>query len=169
MKRLFFALWPSDPTRKVVDQFNQALKVRDLKIVKADNLHVTLVFLGNVDAQTEQVIRLKASGISAQPFIQNFNQLAFWHKPRILCLLSQTVDLQLLVLVDALTQIAKQCAIKIEDRPYQPHITLARKAQALIDIKAPAIQWSADSFYLVESCSTSEGVQYRVVQRWELE
>ncbi|MDF1583291.1 MAG: RNA 2',3'-cyclic phosphodiesterase [Methyloprofundus sp.] len=169
MRRLFFALWPSDRVRKAVGQFNQTLKARDLKTVKADNLHVTLVFLGNVDAQTEQIIRQKANDISAQPFMLNFTQLAYWHKPRILCLLSQTVDPQLLVLVDALTQIAKQCAIKMEHRPYQPHITLARKAQALINAEAPAIQWSADFFCLVESCSTSEGVQYRVVQRWELE
>ncbi len=44
MKRLFFALWPSVATRKAVDKFNQTLKVPGLKTVKADNLHVTLVF-----------------------------------------------------------------------------------------------------------------------------
>jgi len=169
VKRLFFALWPSDATRKTVGQFSQTLKARDLKTVKSDNLHVTLVFLGNVDAQTEQVIRQKASSISAQPFMLNFNQLAFWHKPRVLCLLSQVVAPQLSVLVDALTQIAEQCAIKVEDRPYQPHITLARKAQALINANVPNIQWYARSFCLVESCSTSDGVQYRVVQQWALE
>jgi 2'-5' RNA ligase len=169
VRRLFFAFWPSDATRKTVGQFSQTLKARDLKIVKANNLHVTLVFLGNVDAQTERVIRQKASSISAQPFMLNFNQLAFWHKPRILCLLSRAVDPQLLVLVDALTEIAEQSAIKIEDRPYQPHITLARKAKALINANAPAIQWYVGSFCLVESCSTLEGVQYQVVQQWELE
>jgi len=169
VRRLFFALWPSDATRKSVGQFSQTIKTRDLKIVKADNLHVTLVFLGNVDVQTERVIRQKASSIRAQPFMLNFNQLAFWHKPRVLCLLSQTVDPQLLVLVDALTEVAEQCTIKIEDRPYQPHITLARKAQALINANVPDIQWYARSFCLVESCSTLEGVQYRVVQQWELE
>lgn len=169
MKRLFFALWPSEETRKAVDQFNQTLKADGLKRVKADNLHVTLVFLGHVEAQTERVIRQQANSISAQSFMLNFNQLAFWHKPRVLCLLSQTVDKPLLVLVDALTQIAEQCAIRIEDRPYQPHITLARKAQALINAETPAIQWYAGSFCLVESCSTPEGVQYQVVQRWELE
>jgi len=152
-----------------VTQVNQALKSRNLKAVKADNLHVTLVFLGNVGAHTEQVIRQKVNSISAQPFMLNFNQLVFWHKPRVLCLLSQAVDLQLSVLVDALTQIAEQCAIKVEDRPYQPHITLARKAQASIKIDVPDIQWYARSFCLVESCSASEGVQYRVVQQWGLE
>jgi len=169
VRRLFFALWPSDATRKSVGQFSQRIKARDLKIVKADNLHVTLVFLGNVDAQTERVIRQKASSIRAQAFILNFNQLAFWHKPRVLCLLSQLVDPQLLVLVGALMQIAEQSTIKIEDRPYRPHITLVRKAQVLVNANVPAIQWYAGSFCLVESCSTPEGVQYRVVQQWMLE
>jgi len=87
VRRLFFALWPSEQVRKAVDQLNQTLKARELKTVKADNLHVTLVFLANVDAQTEQIIRQKANDISAQPFMLNFTQLAYWHKPRILCLL----------------------------------------------------------------------------------
>jgi 2'-5' RNA ligase len=81
--------------------------------------------------------------ISAQQFMLNFNQLAFWHKPRILCLLSQTIEPQLLSLVDALTQVAEQCAIKVEDRPYQPHITLARKAQELINTNVLGIEWYA--------------------------
>lgn len=169
MKRLFFALWPSVATRKAVDKFNQTLKVPGLKTVKADNLHVTLVFLGNVDRQTERLIKRKVSGISAQQFMLNFNQLAFWHKPRILCLLSQTIEPQLLSLVDALTQVAEQCAIKVEDRPYQPHITLARKAQELINTNVLGIEWYAHSFCLVESCHTTEGVQYRVVRQWKLE
>jgi 2'-5' RNA ligase len=65
VKRLFFALWPSVATRKAVDKFNQTLKVPGLKTVKADNLHVTLVFLGNVDRQTERLI--KQSDITFTP------------------------------------------------------------------------------------------------------
>jgi len=156
MKRLFFALWPSGTTRKAVDNFNQTLKAIGLKIVKADNLHVTLVFLGNVDGQTERLIKRKVSRICAESFMLNFNQLTLWHKPRILCLLSQAVDPRLLGLVSALRQIAKQCAIKVEDRPYQPHITLARKAQEFINVNDLNFKWCVHSFCLVDSCRMAE-------------
>jgi len=44
MKRLFFALWPSDKTRKQINNFNRLISSTHLKQVKVDNLHVTLVF-----------------------------------------------------------------------------------------------------------------------------
>lgn len=167
MKKLFFALWPSDETRKQINRINQSIKTSDLKIVKQENLHITLVFLGHVDTESEFLIRQRVKGVSVQPFVQHFDQLDFWRKPRILCLSTQQVHSQLLMLVDTLKRKAEQCGIKTEDRPYKPHITLARKAHKLIDIVALSIKWPVQAFCLVESCSTPDGVHYQVIQRWD--
>ena len=166
MKRLFFALWPNNETRKKIDKINQSISSAGLKRVKCDNLHVTLVFLGNVDAESETMIRQRMKKISAQPFTIQFDQLSFWRKPRILCLTTQQYDQQLLILVDALKQELEQCGMVMEDRPYKPHITLARKALRLIDMDIKPIKWQAHSFCLVESLSTPDGVHYQVLQRW---
>ena len=166
MKRLFFALWPSKDCRKQLDRFNQSINSEELKKVKSDNLHVTLVYLGNVDAQTEALIRQEVEHIKAKPFVLQFEQLAFWKKPRILCLLTQQYDPQILLLVNALKSIVQQYGIKVENRPYKPHITLARKARKPLEINVQAIEWPADSFCLVESVSTPEGVHYQVLQSW---
>ena len=135
-------------------------------MVKPDNLHVTLIFLGNVDVESELMLRQSVSDIQAEPFDLHFDQPAFWSKPRILCLLTQDYDEQLLMLFNALKRKVEQCGIKTEERSYKPHITLARKATKLIDAKAFSIEWPAQSFCLVESCSTSDGVRYQVLQRW---
>jgi len=166
MKRLFFALWPNNETRKQIDKINQSISSEGLKRVKCENLHVTLVFLGNVDAESEAMIRQCMKNISAQPFTIQFDQLSFWRKPRILCLTTQQYDQQLLVLVDALKRELEQCGMVMEDRPYKPHITLARKALRLIDMDIKPIKWQAHSFCLVESLSAPDGVHYQVLQRW---
>ncbi|NOR71694.1 MAG: RNA 2',3'-cyclic phosphodiesterase [Methylomarinum sp.] len=169
MKRLFFALWPSDEVRKQTNTFNHSINAGGLKKVKADNLHVSLVFLGNVDAESEILIRQSVDNISVKPFSVYFDRLDFWRKPRILCLSTAKYDAQLLKLVDALKCTVEQCGIKIEDRPYKPHVTLARKAHKLIDVDVLPIEWTADSFCLVESFSTPDGVHYQVLQRWDFE
>ncbi|WP_428354812.1 RNA 2',3'-cyclic phosphodiesterase [Methyloprofundus sp.] len=166
MKRLFFALWPSDETRKQLNSFNQSIAQNGLRKLKADNLHITLLFLGNTCAITEILLRKKADSIRVQPFVLTLDQLEFWRKAKVLCLTTAQYDPQLGLLVDALNQLAEQCAMHIEERAYKPHITLARKAQKLIDIKVLPIQWQADSFCLIESCSTAEGVHYQVLQSW---
>ena len=168
MKRLFFALWPANETRKQIDKINQSINSKGLKKVKCDNLHLTLVFLGNVDAESEALIRESMNNISVQPFALYFDQLAFWRKPRILCLATQQYDQQLLVLVDALKKELEQCGMTQEERAYKPHITLARKARRLIDINVQSIEWQAKSFCLVESLSTPYGVHYQVIQTWNL-
>lgn len=169
MKRLFFALWPDPQTRTKIEILNQTISIPGIKKVSAHNLHITLLFLGNTDAATEMRLRQLASTIGTQSFVVQFTQLDFWRKPKILCLTAPGYDTQLTLLVDSLTAIAKQCAMQTEDRTYQPHITLARKAHSLINVDVCPIEWQADSFCLLESLSTTSGVRYQVVQRWELE
>ncbi|GAW86836.1 2'-5' RNA ligase [Bathymodiolus platifrons methanotrophic gill symbiont] len=169
MKRLFFALWPDEQTRKEVNQFNKSITAEGQKKVKADNLHVTLLFLGNTPAQTEAEIRQAVKKISVQPFVLHFDQLDFWQKPKVLCLTMEQYDPQLAILVDALKKIADQCGLSIEERAYKPHVTLARKVRRLIEADLDAIEWQADCFCLIESCSTADGVHYQVLQRWDFE
>ncbi|WP_221896433.1 2'-5' RNA ligase family protein [Bathymodiolus japonicus methanotrophic gill symbiont] len=104
-----------------------------------------------------------------QPFKLQFNQLDFWQKPKILCLTTQRYDAQLTILVEALNQLVEQCGIHTEERPYKPHITLVRKAQKPVDINVLPIAWQVNSFCLIESCSTPNGVVYQVLQRWNFE
>lgn len=169
MKRLFFALWPNSETRKKIGGINQSINSEGLKRVKSDNLHVTLIFLGNIDAELETMIRQSIKNMSVQPFTLYFDKLAFWRKPRLLCLTTSQYDQQLAILVDNLRKELEQCGVAVEDRVYKPHISLARKARRLIDIDVQTIEWSVQSFCLVESISTAEGVHYQVLQRWNFQ
>ena len=164
--RLFFALWPDDQTRLELAGLNRSIEAKGFRPIQLHNIHVTLVFLGQVDEAFELLLKQSVSEISASPFVLTFDQLSYWSRPKVLCLTcSQRVG-EVEVLVAALNREVESCGLQTDTRPYKPHITLARHARYLPDIKLEPIVWRAESFCLVESCSEPEGVCYKVREQW---
>jgi 2'-5' RNA ligase len=167
-KRLFFALWPDEFTRQRCLSVIQAIDMPQTRAVKAINLHVTLLFLGKVDREKEQILREEASKLYAPELTLSFVKLSFWKKPGILCLSSNTNNRDLIKLVEELGRIAKKLAIPIEDRPYKPHVTLIREAKILTVTEFEPIIWRSNSFCLVESSVNDHQINYNVLERWQL-
>ncbi len=138
-----------------------------IRKVKPSNYHVTLSFLGNVDADEEAKLRKSCQDIWGKSFLLTFDRIVFWRKPKILCLETEPVD-AVLDLVRQINEKVEAAEIKTESRPYRPHITLARKASDNIDLAVAKIDWTAQDFCLVESISQQGGVHYQVLQRWPL-
>jgi 2'-5' RNA ligase len=164
--RLFFALWPDDPARLKLMSLNQSLEAQGFKSVPSQNLHVTLVFLGLIDAASELLIKHGVTAISAKPFVLTFDQLSYWSKPNVLCLTCLRIPDEIEKLVTALNGEVASCGLQTETRPYRPHITLARHARYLADVEFEPIVWHAKAFCLAQSCSEPDGVNYKVRQQW---
>ena len=147
-------------------QLSRFIEAKGFRPVHPQNVHVTLVFLGNVDVAFELLIKRSVAGISFKPFVLTFDLLSYWSRPKILCLTCSQLDDEVEMLVDALNREVASCGLQTDTRPYQPHITLARHAKYLPDIKLEPIVWRAESFCLVESCSEPEGVCYKVREQW---
>ncbi|CAA9889928.1 RNA 2',3'-cyclic phosphodiesterase [Candidatus Methylobacter favarea] len=170
VSRLFFALWPDDTTRQKLVRLCQSIQAKEFKWVLPQNLHVTLVFLGNIDTSAELLIKKSAAAISAEPFVVTFDRLTYWKKPKVLCLASrQPPPSKLMILVEALGLAVENCGLQIDARPYAPHITLARHGNAWVDQDCEPVVWQANSFCLVESCSKAGGVFYKVIEQWPFE
>ncbi len=166
-KRLFFALWPDETTRQKCCEVMARLGDHGKgKPVAEQNLHVTLVFLGNVNSLQQQAICRAADDLPVLPMTLQFDQLRFWRKPAIGCLTARLTDPAIVTLAGQLTEIAKSQGIAIDQRPYTPHVTLFRKLTALLPGEFPPIPWHADDFCLVESCASDHGVIYRILERW---
>lgn len=165
MKRLFFALWPDSTTRQHCHELAKALRGCG-RLVPANNLHVTLVFLGAVNEAQQAAITQAAASLSSEPMRLCFDRLSYWRKPAVVCLCAERVDSALICLVEQLTAIAEQQQISLDKRPYRPHVTLLRKAKSLPERDFKPIEWQASGFSLVESCSTPTGVEYRVLESW---
>lgn len=165
MKRLFFALWPDDSVRQqCVDLINSLACTA--KPVNPGNLHVTLCFVGSVDSEIETALLQEASACEMVPISLTFDRISFWQAPKVVCLTSSKGDLAAALLADRLADLARNLGISLDERSFTPHITLFRGAKEGVKTPFKPILWCADSFYLVQSCSTVSGVEYRVLKQW---
>lgn len=166
MRRVFFALWPDAATRKQMQTIAAGIPLAPRQRVNADNLHVTLVFIGGVEDELLPAIVQPMAAIKAAPFTLRFDQLSFWRKPRILCLTCSQVDTAVLQLVADLSAPLAALQIDLDTRPYSPHITLARHVAAKPELSFESLIWRAEGFALVESVATRDGTVYQPLHTW---
>lgn len=166
LKRLFFGLSPDDSARQQCTNIIQAINSQGIKPVTAENLHVTLVFIGMVDGTKEIALLEAAESIPFEKIAITFDQLSYWQKPGVLCLTASETDLKLSALVKRLTALAGRLAIALDDLPFQAHVTLARKAKQPVTLEFAPVTWQSASFCLFESCPSDDGVVYRPLKYW---
>ncbi len=167
-QRLFFALWPSDALRESLTPLLKLKQECGGRAHPPTNLHITLNFLGMVDADTRDCLELAAGEIVSPPFVLTLDRFGYWPRPRVMWLGCSETPEPLAGLVSELNRVVEQCGLQPERRPYHPHLTLLRKAKQAPLVAAPELEWQVDDFVLVESASTPGGVEYRVLRRWPL-
>jgi 2'-5' RNA ligase len=169
--RLFLALWPDEELRANLTDLTRSLeRCTAGKWMRPDNLHVTLAFLGNVEEDRFPVIREIAAGSVGESFVLGFERAEFWRRSEIVCLAPTETPDALASLADELTRSFRDSGFPMENRPYRPHLTLARQGRcdwAFRTLSEPLI-WSVSSFVLVESRMSREGSTYVVRERWGL-
>lgn len=170
MASLFFALWPDEETRKKLGEVSRQFKDKNLRLVKNANLHITLAFLGEVSELDQAKLIEKANSIRSGKFSLILDSIGIWEKPGILWIAPEEIPEVLNDLVVQLQSIIKQQGLNIDERPYKPHVTIAKKAKQFIVPKEKIhIPWSVKSFALVVSRSSGTGVEYHVLQEWRLQ
>jgi len=169
-QRLFFALWPSEEVRSGLAEVMASLDIHRAKPVPAENLHITLLFLGSVAAPTRICAEAIAEGIAGQPFELSLDQIGFWPKSGILWLGARELPESLAALVRDLHLGVAGCGIDLDARPFTPHVTLMRKALVVRrERRLVAVAWRVDNFVLVESKTTRDGSHYQVLTSWRLD
>ncbi len=174
MSRFFFALSPDNITKDKIIHYRKILNVSG-KPIKAEHLHLTLLFMGKLSINQQQTIIQAANKIHCTSFNivcdrpGVFKQNIFWlglkSVPEPLRLLHKHLSLEI-----NKGGIALDSAV--DSRKYQPHITLVRKAMIkndaekflLLNITPPDIHWRVNEFILYESIDTAEGVLYQKIK-----
>ena len=166
-QRMFFALWPNDEVRKeIASVAKQAAQHHQGKLMRTNNLHLTLAFLGNVTDDQRQCVEAMADTISITPFSLCLDHIGVFPRPKVLWLGVKEKPDALMQLSASLGKCAYDCGIKLDEKAYNPHITLMRKVNHLHDMTIDSVSWSVDHFCLVQSVTHQEGVEYRVVKSW---
>jgi 2'-5' RNA ligase len=169
-QRLFFALWPET---KVKQALLKQLSIGPL--VKGrrhhpDDLHMTLVFLGQLRGRQFACIEKAAEAVSGQRFELTIDHSGYWSRPKIIWLAPQSIPEPLSQLVDSLKRQLMSCGFEPEQRAYKPHLTLYRKAQRISpwQLDEP-IQWQVNEFVLASSNNPGPNQsRYEILQRWVL-
>ncbi|MGQ0656692.1 MAG: RNA 2',3'-cyclic phosphodiesterase [Chromatiales bacterium] len=168
-QRLFFALWPDAQVRGSLASLTVALPAKAGRAVPAENQHVTLVFLGGVTSEQRQCVERAADALRATPFSLQLSHCGYWSQSRIAWLGTRTIPAELTALHAALAAGAQACGVRVDSRPYAPHVTIMRDARRSVFTDPPvAIHWEVQSFVLAESQTASAGVHYEVLKTWAL-
>jgi 2'-5' RNA ligase len=148
--RLFLALWPPDDVRTALQAFQQDWTwPPGAALVDAQRLHVTLHFLGQVPvARVAQLGR--ALAVRFEPTVLDLpaGEACTWRGG--IAVLEFAAPPPLLRLHAALEAGLRSLQWPIEQRPWRPHVTLARRAQGARAPRAPHAglpAWQADQGY----------------------
>ncbi len=183
--RLFIAVPVPENIKTGIRGFQSSLdsRVPEEKVswVPPENIHLTLVFLGNTPetaierisqaareaAQEEEPFHMEVGSGGAFPSPKNPRIL--WvgiNGAEPLCRIKERLDEKLL----------ERAGIKPEKRKYTPHLTIARvrrryprmkTAKLLIDENPGFGSFKAESLELIESILQPSGVRYRVLEKFE--
>ncbi len=168
-QKLFFALWPDSETRAGLRRIGRGMPSHGGRTTHPEDLHLTLVFLGQVEADRFDCVIKAADAVAVGPFQFQIDRVGHWKRPKILWCGPTESPHPLHQLVADLQKELAYCGFQPEARPYSPHVTLARKARPLEprDLEEP-LEWRAEEFVLVSSLPVSEPPRYRILHRWAL-
>ena len=141
--------------------------------VPPENLHLTLLFLGQVGAAHLEPVLEMAAALPAAAFdlvLDRFGQ--FKRKSdRMLWVGPSRPPPNLLELRESLLQACASLGLRTPNETFRPHVTLLRKADPEPRLPAhpePGIAWPVRHFELVESHPLPHGVRYETLARTAL-
>lgn len=165
-RRLFFALWPDDTSRRALAAEAERLAPRCGGYpLPAENMHITLAFLGSVDASRLAALVDLTRAWSALHGEWTLDQLGHFPKPRIVWAGSQTPNAELTTLNAELWQALARHGFTSPQREFTPHVSLVRQADRFasqLELPEPIV-WRFDHLALVESQLGSGGSRYRTL------
>ncbi len=168
--RLFFAAWPPPDVRGALGTAAQALHQQcGGRAVPARNIHLTLVFLGDVARERLATLRALAATVSVSRFEMSIDRAGYWRHNRIVWAAMANCPAALPELVERLEQRLAPADFQFDRRTYVPHITVLRHARrAPADAELPAVAWPVTHFALMESVPRGSRRAYEMLLEWPL-
>jgi 2'-5' RNA ligase len=168
--RLFFALWPPEEAANSMHAWaEQAHSTTGGRVTRADTIHLTLAFLGEVSGDRVAALIDCARRVRGRPVELKLDEGRWWEHNGIVWAGPRTMPEPLRDLAAQLDSALKAGGFKTEKRDFKAHISLVRRAekgQALPQFEA--VEWRAEEFVLVRSALSAEGPYYATLSRFSL-
>lgn len=167
--RLFLGMPIPPELAQALARLTRAIELPKGRPTAPENLHLTLVFLGEVAEPTLPRIEQELSELNFAPFPLKLTSLGTF--PRADILFAEVEPTRPLLHLQAKVAAGMaRCGFVPEDRPYHPHLTLARFHEPLRLSQSqhalpPSLQrsFTADTVNLYRSHLTPTGAHYEIL------
>jgi 2'-5' RNA ligase len=167
MGRLFFAVWPAPAAARELARIGESLaSLAGGRPMPAEKIHMTLAFLGSLDADRAAAAVLAAAAAKGRRIRMAVDSVGSFRKSRVGWAAPSQPDMDLAELQGSLAGSLRLRGFALEERAFTPHVTLVRKIDKPVP-RAPVepVEWRSNGFTLVES--TGDG-RYEVLESWAL-
>ncbi|NCC50520.1 MAG: RNA 2',3'-cyclic phosphodiesterase [Spartobacteria bacterium] len=183
--RAFIAIEVSDAVREALAFTTRTLRKTQARVswVPAQNMHISLAFLGDIFGAKARVLAHALEGIAAElpPFTLEVRGLGTFggrRKPRVIWAGVACIPEPLKALHDQVSLAVLDAGVLLDERPFCPHVTLGRiRASGKVDALTSAVGSAKDMHYgfvdihrvlLMRSRLLPQGAQYSILHQAHL-
>lgn len=163
--RCFIALQPDEAARLRLDELaaEQQRHWPAARRMRAENLHLTLAFIGALEAARARQVAARLAALRFDPFDWTLDTVGSFGRARVLW--AGGSDARLDALASQARRLLDDLDISYDRKPFVAHVTLLRKlpraaAQEPPRRIAPPIPWRAQPPVLLESRAEAGGTRY---------
>lgn len=132
VERAFIAIDMPDEAKESILSILEELPCKCLRPVKKESMHLTLIFLGRPARREVEDVRRIMGGLDSKKFAMSIKGIGAFtpREPRVVFVSINEGKQELLAIHRKIAADLGDSGIAVEDRPYQPHITIARVYKA---------------------------------------
>jgi 2'-5' RNA ligase len=164
-RRLFVVLRPDVKVRHELTLLQARPEIREAvrRTVPAKNIHITLQFLGDVDALQQPALEARLAEFVFEPFTLILDRVGYWPRPGILWLGPRKMLRAFNVAVQRLSNQLHALGYQADGRCFKAHVTLAWNARAAEHFVFSPVTWYAETMVLAVSERLPQGARYTVI------
>jgi 2'-5' RNA ligase len=168
--RVFFALVPPPSLQRALAEIaRESARHAHGRPLPAENLHVTLAFIGAWPSAQLSVLLDAAAGVHGEPIPLSLDRFGAFCRAGIAWIGSSVPPGALMQLAASLSQAMAAAGVALDAQPFRPHMTLARHCRGPYPQGAAGpFSFVADRFLLMQSETGAQGARYRPLATWAL-
>lgn len=170
-QRLFFALWPDACLQKDLYSYAQRMHAAvGGRVVAAENIHLTLAFLGSLPGERIDDLRVIGASLRANRFRLDLVRAGCWKRSQVGWVAPENIPASLELLVGQLRDLLVRARLPVDEKPFRPHVTLVRKAKCSAKAAPPGIRLACtfERIALVRSRTLQTGPVYATIDAWPM-
>ena len=168
--RAFFALVPDEAVRLQFLALARDVARRSRgRSISGEHVHLTLAFLGDVPLTSVETLRAIGDAVPHTGAALAFDTLGAWRASGVAWVAPSTLPAALGALHARLHAALTEAGFALENRPFRPHVTLARRCvQPHPRQQSTPIHWAVRKLSLIGSELRPEGPVHTTLAEWSL-